>query len=470
MNIRMSEKHWREVDRLTGLSFLNTVEFCPETGCILLVAENDHPRRPSLLVTEVLAPEEGDLVDQDRGGITFSSRFLRRAMLQVRENGLKGFLTLHTHPMSNENVGFSAFDNASDPELMRNFYEQQPEGIFGSVVKGRNAICARIWRDGNPFCLDQLVRVGEQLLFQDLNGGMMKSPPRPQATFDRSSVITGAGAMYRLSKLRIGVIGASGTGSLMIELLLRAGAGEIVVFEFDIAEETNLNRVLHLRREDVKTKRGKAERARDASAETGLLTQVTVVQGGDIRNAEVASELRGCDLLIGCVDRDWPRLLLCEVAYQYLIPYLDLGSEIGAAAGVIQSLDARVSYIAPDRPCLLCAKVIRVDRVRLEGYEEEERGRIVGMGYCENLLVASPAVMDLNMRAASTAMLWVRHLLQPFLATPMPHSLKESVTNFRMKEVYHQQIPGCCVCADPSRLGSGARFRLTTRNLIAVHS
>jgi hypothetical protein len=78
MNIRIAEKNWREIDRLTRLSFLDTVEFCPETGCILLVAENDHPRRPSLLVTGVLAPEDGDLLDQDSGGITFASRFLRR--------------------------------------------------------------------------------------------------------------------------------------------------------------------------------------------------------------------------------------------------------------------------------------------------------------------------------------------------------------------------------------------------------
>ncbi len=464
MNIRISEKHLAEVERLTSASFVSGVEFPPEMGCILLVGENDHPLRASLLVAEVLPPGDGDLLDQDSGGITFASRFLRRALLHVRERGLAGFLTLHTHPMADRYVSFSGFDDANDPELMANLYELEPGATFGSIVLGRNSICARVWRDGSPVHLDQLVCVGEQLSFRDLNGKPEKESPTPSAIFDRGSVVSGAGAMYRLSKFRIAVIGASGTGSLIVELLSRAGAGEIVLFEFDVADRSNLNRVLHLRQRDVETKRGKAERLQEAVRETELPTKVTVTRGGDIRDAAVAEELRGCDILIGCVDRDWPRLILCEIAYQFLIPYIDLGSEIGAVGDAIQSLDARVSYIAPDRPCLLCAKIISEERIRLEGYGEAERARVIGMGYSNDLALPAPAVMDLNMRAASTAMLWIRHLLQPFLTTPLPHAVKETVTNFKTNQVNYARNPNCRLCGDPRRFGSGGRFRLTTRS------
>lgn len=463
MNIRISEKHWREVERLTSLSFVSGLEFAPEMGCILLVAENDHPLRPCLLVADVLEPETGDLLEQGSGGITFASRFLRRALLYVRQRGLKGFLTLHTHPMADKRVSFSLFDDANDPELMANFYELEPTGIFGSVVLGRDSICARLWRNGGPVYLEQLVCVGEKLSFRELSGKAPMEPPKPQAIFDRSAAITGAGAAYHMSQFRIGVIGTSGTGSLMAELLARAGAGEIVVFEFDVADETNLNRVLHLRQRDVDTKARKADRLREGICESGLPTKITVVPAGDIRDAAVANELRGCDLLVGCVDRDWPRLILCEVAQQYLIPYLDLGTEIGATGDAMQSVDARVSYIGPDRPCLKCAKIIREEQIRLEGYGEAERARVVGMGYSKDLVLRAPSVMDLNMRAASTAMLWIRHLLQPFLKTPLPHALKETVTNFATKEMYYTRDPECRVCGEPLRAGSGGRFRLTTR-------
>jgi hypothetical protein len=463
MNIRISEQHWEDVKQLTSLSFVNASAFPPETGCILTIGENDHRLRPSLLVAEVLAPEDGDLLEQGSGGITFASRFLRRALLRVRERGLAGFLTLHTHPMANRHVSFSGFDDANDPELMANLYELEPKGRFGSVVLGRNAICARLWRDRAPIYLEQLVCVGEQLSFHELNGQPQKEAPKPAGIFDRASVITGQGAMYRLSKFRIAVIGTSGTGSLMVELLSRAGAGEIVLFEFDVADETNLNRVLHLRQRDVVANTGKADRLREAIVETGLPTKVTVIHGGDIREATVADELRGCDLLVGCIDRDWPRLILCEVAHQFLIPYIDLGSEIGAVEAVVQSLDSRVSYFAPNRPCLLCAKVVREERIRLEGYGEAERQRVVGMGYSQDIPLRAPAVMDLNMKAASTAMLWIRHLLQPFLTTPLPHAVKETVTNFTAKLVNYARNPDCRVCGEPLRFGSGKRFRLTTR-------
>jgi molybdopterin-synthase adenylyltransferase len=462
MNIRISEKQWLDVERLTSLSFVDAVEFRPETGCILLVAENNHVLGPSLVVAEVLEPECGELLEQGSGGITFASRFLRRALLRVRERGLQGFLTVHTHPMSDQRVSFSSFDDASDPELMSNFYDLEPNGKFGSVVLGRDSICARLWRNGTPVYLKQLVRVGEQLSFRELSGKPIKETPKPSAIFYRGSLISGAGAMYQMSKLRFAVIGVSGTGSLMVELLSRAGAGEIALFEFDIADETNLNRVLHLRQCDVELKTGKADRLRDAVRETGIPTKVTVIRGGDIRDASVADELRGCDLLVGCVDRDWPRLILCEVAYQYLIPYIDLGSEIGVVDDAIQSLDARVSYVAPDRPCLMCSKILSEERIRLEGYREAERSRVIGMGYSKDLPLGAPAVMDLNMRSASIAMLWIRHLLQPFLATPLPHALKEAVTNFKTKQVNYARNPECRVCG-PLRLGSGSRFRLTTR-------
>lgn len=71
----------------------------------------------------------------------------------------------------------------------------------------------------------------------------------------------------------------------MIELLARAGVGEIVVFEFDVVEGTNFNRVLHLREQDVEAKAGKAARMAEVIRESGLPTKVTVIEGGDIRNA-----------------------------------------------------------------------------------------------------------------------------------------------------------------------------------------
>jgi molybdopterin/thiamine biosynthesis adenylyltransferase len=462
MKLRITERDYEQMQRTLASSFWPGRQ--PETGCILLVALNDHKRNPSLLVSSVLEPQAGDFVRQERQALSFGSHYLRRALLAVRERKLAGFLTVHTHPSATNEVGFSLYDDACDPELMGNLYDLQPDGIFGSAVVGASSIAARVWQTGEGFSsLAKMVVIGEQIQILPLTGVAGVRLPQPNAIFDRALPLTGAGALSFLSAMRIGVVGDSGTGSLMIELLLRAGAGEIVIFEFDKADKTNLNRVLHMRLSDVEMHRLKSERTAEVIAESGLPTRVTIVEGGDIRNGVVADELRGCDVLFGCVDRDWPRLILCEVAYQYLIPFIDLGTEIGLSETEVQSLDTRVSYIAPGRACLKCSGVIKQDRLGLEGQSDEELGRILDMGYNEDFRLRAPAVMELNMHAASWAGLLLRHLLQPFLLTPLPNSIRGSLTNLSTRGVNSAINANCIVCGLADRQGSGPKYPLTIR-------
>jgi len=450
----------------TSASFLRGVDFAPETACLLLVGCNHHEKYPSLLVKEVLAPNEGDLKEQQHGAITFSNHYLRRGLLRMRELGLAGLLTVHTHPGCDSFVGFSPYDDLNDPELMRNLYELQPEGVFGSIVRGKRALAGRFWSlPENTFVpLDELVIVGERVDSLPLNGRLEDGSTPPSAIFDRGLALTGKGALGRLSKMRVAVVGASGTGSLIIELLLRAGVGEVVVFEFDIIKDHNLNRILYARRRDADATAGKGDRIKEAIDEAGLSTAVTIIDGGDITNERVALELRGCDFIFGCVDnQDWPRLVMTEVSYQYLIPYIDLGTEIGIDELGVQSLDSRVSYVAPGRACLLCSGIVTEERVRIEGLQVDEKARVLAMGYTKDVRMGAPAVMDLNMRAASYAMLVLRHLLQPFLDTPLPIHIKEALTNYSIKRIQGVAREDCHICGQHGRFAFGDALRLTAR-------
>ena len=468
MKLKITELQYREMLNLTSASFLQGVDFPPETGCLLLVGRNDHARYPSLLVREVIGPNEGDLKEQQHGAITFSNRYLRRGLLRVRKLGLVGFITVHTHPGSDSYVGFSPYDDANDPELMQNLYDLQPTGLFGSIVRGKHAITGRLWlpNENKPMPLEEMVIIGERVESLPLNGRLEDRSPTPSAIFDRGLPLTGKGALARLSRMRVAVVGASGTGSLIIELLLRAGVGEVVIFEFDVIKNHNLNRILYARRRDADASVGKGERIKEGLDETGLSTTVTIIEGGDITNERVALEVRGCDFIFGCVDnRDWPRQVMTEVAYQYLIPYIDLGTEIGIDGLGVQSLDSRVSYVAPGRACLLCSGIVSEERVRIEGLEPDEKARVLAMGYTKDVRMDAPAVMDLNMRAASYAMLVMRHLLQPFLDTPLPSHIKEGLTNYSIKRVQSAAREDCHICGPRGRRGFGDALRLTTRRV-----
>jgi len=465
MKLRIRHSDYEAVRQVAAVSFNSPLEFPPETGCILLLGRNCHSPNPSLTVAGVVRAGDGDFEHQGFDALRFSSRYLRRALLEVRERGLAGFLTVHTHPMATDHVEFSPYDDACDPELMQNLNELQPEAIFGSVVLGKVCAAGRVWdKDLEVFRpLSEIVIAGERL--EKLpHGGSTGIAPSASAVFDRGMALTGRGAMAELSAMRVGVAGAGGTGSLVAELLFRAGVGEILLFDFDVATVSNLNRVLHLRSQDVNNSRRKAERLKEVIEQSGLSTVVTVVSGGDITDAAVAGELAGCDVLIGCVDRDWPRLVLSEIAFQYLIPYIDIGTEIGVATGQVSSLDVRASYVSPDSPCLLCSGL--VDRIRLEGYGEQELERVLSMGYSTDIRLSAPAVMDLNMKAAAWAMLLLRHLLQPFLDSPLPHSIRESITNFSTRTRFYTPSPACPICGDTSRGGAGDSYPLTVRRIV----
>lgn len=466
MKLRISESHYKRMRDLLAPSFLGGKYARPEMGCLLLIARNDHPANPSVLVADLLEPEPGDFSRQGISALSFSSQYLRRGLLTVRQRGLAGFITVHTHPLSNTHVNFSGYDDANDPELMTNLYDLQPDGLFGSMVLGRTSAEARLWSPAlRSQGLEEMIVVGSRYQPFPLNGSPKEPPPVPAAIFDRGRAITGSGALYQMSQMRFGVIGISGTGSLIVELLLRAGAGEIDLFEFDCIDKTNVNRILHSRQADADAGVSKTDRTIEAVAEYGLPTSVVAIDDGDIRKAKVADELRRCDVVFGCVDREWPRLILSEFAYQYLVPLIDLGTEIGLAPDgtELQSVDSRVSLVVSGNPCLSCVGVVTPEGLRLEGLSEEELERTVALGYCKDIRLSAPAVMDLNMRAASYAMLLLRHLLQPFLATPLPTSIRESLTNFAMKPRFEIPQADCLICLLKERLGSGPRFRLSTR-------
>ena len=176
-----------------------------------------------------------------------------------------------------------------------------------------------------------------------------------------------------------------------------------------------------------------------------------------ILDNDVLRRVADCDLALGCLDRALPRNLLCKLSAQYLLPYVDVGSEIGGDERGIVSLNSRVSFISPGRSCLTCIGVVNARRLRLESLSADEREREILLGYSDDLVMDQPAVMDLNMRAASGGMLLIRHIMQPFLREPLPASISENVVTFRTiaaaKARNHD--PQCPICQQNPNLGYG---------------
>ena len=87
-----------------------------------------------------------------------------------------------------------------------------------------------------------------------------------------------------------------------------------------------------------------------------------------------------------------------------------------------------------------------------------------------------PAVMDLNMRAASGGMLLLRHILQPFMREPLPLSISENAVTWRTIPATKPRVDDgqCPICQQNQHFGYGdcgpaiGFDRDTVRNLMGT--
>jgi proteasome lid subunit RPN8/RPN11 len=248
---------------------------------------------------------------------------------------------------------------------------------------------------------------------------------------------------YRLLRaLRIGVVGCSGTGSIVVDQLARNCVGELVLVDPDDVEYKNLNRILNSTAHDAANRINKTAVQRRSVEAMGLGTKVTCY-GNDVMNTDVLRALSTCDVLFGCMDSVDGRHVLNKLASAYIIPLIDVGVRLDAdGAGGIDSVWAVVNTILPGGSSLLSRRVYSEEdlnaaflkRTSQAAYEEQRK-----VGYVKGVRVDQPAVVSVNMDASAAA-------VNEFLARIHP---------YRVKENNHFAIRRACL-SDPEAGGNEA--------------
>lgn len=227
---------------------------------------------------------------------------------------------------------------------------------------------------------------------------------------------------HLLKALRIGVVGCSGTGSIVVEQLARNCVGELILADPDHVEDKNLNRILNSTADDAANVLSKTAVQRRAIESMGLGTKVTCFDR-DLMDAEVLSALSTCDVLFGCMDSVDGRHVLNKLASAYVIPLIDIGVRLDAdGAGGIDSIWTVVNTILPGGSSLLSRRVYSEEdlnaaflkRTSQAAYEEQRK-----VGYVKGVRVDQPAVVSVNMDASSAA-------VNEFLARIHPYRVKDN--------------------------------------------
>ena len=264
-----------------------------------------------------------------------------------------------------------------------------------------------------------------------------------------------------IASLRYAIVGCGATGSATAHLLKLNGAEKIALFDTDLPDETSVNRMHLLRRDDLLTDRTKAQILSESLNAIGVGDSVMAYNNW-INDPVCRDALKSCDLIFGCTDDHAGRLLLNRYAYFYNTPLIDMGLSIEVGDGSppkIQAFDGRVSVVQPGAPCLLCSEVVnpivaRDQALKMLEPEEYERRKeeayIIGEGN------PSPAVSTFTSSVATMALEELTHRLQGFRGTG--GSINNRLRKFARvmdRRLGHQPKAECPICGCSDYWGVG---------------
>jgi molybdopterin/thiamine biosynthesis adenylyltransferase len=412
----------------------------------------DRTAHTKLLVREVIAIEP---VSADGTHVTWDTRSFVELLQRTRRDGLVLGIA-HSHPAGPSN--FSAQDDANEAELLRTACNRNGRATnFVSILFGpERGIRARVWQyPKHPTTARSVLVVGERFR---LHLPDQQSPV--SSVFARQVLAFGPTLMHQLKNLRVGVIGAGGTGSATAPLLARIGIGQMLIVDDDIVEVTNLNRLHGATQADADGMRPKAEVVAREVARMALGTRVIAKRGW--ANAPVLRDaLKSCDIIFCCTDDHTGRVFLNRLAYFYLIPVFDMGLAMSVAtppATAMADISARVTTLVPPEACLICRGAVDPgiahdeDLRRQNPTEYERRKR---EAYVRGEGNPNPAVVTFTTEVACMAVNELLNRIVGFRKRNMGFEIRRRSLYSEDRATSAAPRQACSICGSPDCWGAG---------------
>ena len=370
-----------------------------EAGGILLCNQGSGKYTQRLIVTEFISlPYE--LSDRKKDLLSWPvERYLPPEKIAEIDKRGQSILTIHSHPKGYNY--FSKIDDKNDKELFRSINAWfDDDRITGSAIMlSDGTIVARaVNYDGKFNDFHSVSVIGDNIKV------WKNQKHQPQNAYEKKLTQTfGQDTLDKLRSLRVGVIGCSGTGSIIIELLVRNCIGQLVLVDDDNLEEKNLNRIVNSSLADAKKGISKVKAISNAIQRNGLDTEVMIYQAQS-NSPDAVTALIDCDIVFGCVDSALGRYHLDCLSNAYYLPLFDVGVHIDAdGKGGINSADAVAHYVQPEGCYLLSRGAYTMDQVNAEHWKSVDRKHYDNQrvaGYLANVGEEQPAVISVNMQAA----------------------------------------------------------------------
>jgi molybdopterin/thiamine biosynthesis adenylyltransferase len=397
-----------------------------------------------IVCRESISPLPTDYLARTASKAELRPEFVAAIAQRARRSGESVILT-HSHPRSfNE---FSAIDDQGESVLAPFLASRIPNAIHGAMLVTPERTLARELGAKRYF---DVAAVGNEL---DLEWSKSDTPSFFQ--YDRQIRAFGRDGQHLLQKLTVGIVGLGGTGSIVLQILAHLGVGHFLLIDPDIVEESNLNRLAGATPADI----GSPKVIIAARTARQIQPGVSIATTQDtINRSSIALSLTNTDFVFGCTDSHGSRAILNQLAYQYLIPTIDMGVVIASHKGRITHIAGRTQMLAPGLACLICGNLLDSEQVRRDLLSEHERR---ADPYILGDAEPAPAVMSLNSTVASLATTMFLNATTKIPGTA--RFLNYDAIAGTVRPVASISHPSCIVCSSYGALGRAGEWPLPAR-------
>jgi hypothetical protein len=382
-----------------------------EAAALLLCGRRNGGERHRLLAYRLVEVPPHAYARRERDALTWKTGFLVPHLQEAARKGL-ALVKLHSHP--NGFADFSRIDDEADLTLFPSIHGWVDDGLphASAIMLPDGRLFGRAYAEDGTVCgFERVTVVGDDIT-------TWSGTPNEGAVseFGLRNAQTFGEATYRLLRsLSVAVVGCSGTGSVVVELLARLMVGRLILIDHDLVEAKNLNRILGATAADVG--RPKVEVLRDHVQRMGLATHVEA-HPVDLFDSRALMAAVGADVAFGCMDSVDGRHILNRAATFYLLPYFDLGVRLEAnGKGGIDQVCGSVHYVQPGRSSLFTRGLYTEERLRAahlrrtapDDFEAERKE-----GYIAGVDEDRPAVAPVNALFSARGVLELLARLHPF--------------------------------------------------------
>ncbi len=380
-----------------------------EAGAFALAGIARHDETTDVIVRRVIEVPKEDFIVQSDVHLEISSRAINGLISLCQSNSM-GAVLCHSHPAD---IPYSPSDDHGENRVfatLRNFVPvAAPTAsllIYPAGVRGR------IWLPGSPkpVPLSEIVIVGRRIRVVKEGAGAAKTNTVDDDIFNRNILAYGKEGQALIELTKVGIVGVGGTGSAVAEQLVRLGVRDLVLVDPDVFEESNATRMYGTYLSDARHPFWRFWRASPLKVDLVARHLRRIMPAVRVRTIaesvvvdEAAAALLNRDVIMLCTDEYWGRSIVNQMAYQYLIPTVNLGVRIASEHGSIKAAVGNVDVLRPGQACLWCKQVLRAERIAAESMPTKDRQSREQEGYVEGLDTHTPAVINLNTTVAGLA-------------------------------------------------------------------